>query len=303
MPAPFDVVILGGYCLDLIFTGLPALPRLGAEIVGGGFDLVPGGAFISAAAMRRLGLDVGWAADFGDDDLSRFVLARARAEDLDQSLFACHPGPQRNITVALSYPRDRAFVAYYDAPPAQPAAEQAARQAATRAFYLAHFHSPGAVFDAVLARAQAGAAKLIMDGNSSDRDPRIVQAGPRRVLSHLDLFLPNAAEARSLTGRDDLNEAMRALADLCPLVVVKDGANGAYACDGREVLHQPALAVTPVDTTGAGDCFSAGFVRAWLDGRPLAECLRWGNIVGGLSTLALGGAERVVTLDEVRQWL
>jgi sugar/nucleoside kinase (ribokinase family) len=96
---------------------------------------------------------------------------------------------------------------------------------------------------------------------------------------------------------------MRILADVCPLVVVKDGSNGAYACDGSGIIHVPALPVQPVDTTGAGDCFSAGFVKAWLDGLPLDDCLRWGNAVGGLSTLAPGGAGRVVTAEEVRPWL
>jgi sugar/nucleoside kinase (ribokinase family) len=303
MPNPLDVVVVGGYCLDLIFTGLTEFPRLGAEIVGGGFDLVAGGAFNSAAAMHRLGLRVGWAADFGADDLSAYVLARARAEDLDETFFAFHPGPLRHITVALSYPQDRAFVAYYDPPPGAPASARAIAQAPARAIYLAHFHAPGPALEAALARAQRDGIQLIMDGNASNQNPRLWQAGPQRALPHLSVFLPNSAEARQLTGHDDLQAAIRALAELCPVVVVKDGAAGAYACAGGEIFHQPALAVAPVDTTGAGDCFSAGFVKAWLDGLSLAECLRWGNVVGGLSTLAVGGAGRVVTADEVRQWL
>jgi sugar/nucleoside kinase (ribokinase family) len=61
--------------------------------------------------------------------------------------------------------------------------------------------------------------------------------------------------------------------------------------------------VVLVDTTGAGDCFNAGFIKAWLDQRPLEECLKWGNIVGGLSTLALGGTGQVTTVKEVEEWL
>ncbi len=69
------------------------------------------------------------------------------------------------------------------------------------------------------------------------------------------------------------------------------------------MLHEPAIQVTPVDTTGAGDCFNAGFIKAWLDGKPLAECLRWGNVVGGLSTTAHGGTGRLVTAAQVEEWL
>ncbi len=303
MPAPFDVVVLGGYCLDLIFTGLPGFPQLGAEVVSAGFHLAPGGAFISVAAMRRLALHVGWAADFGDDDFSRFVLARAQAEGLDPALFLSHPGPLRNITVALSYPHDRAFVGYYDPEPAAPAAVAAAREAATRVLYLAHFHRDGPVLEAALERASTQGLSLLMDGNTSDHSLRLDQPGARRALASLKAFLPNATEARRLTDQANLTEALRVLADACPLVVVKDGASGAYACDGGRIIHEPAIRVQPVDTTGAGDCFSAGFVKAWLDGLPLDQCLRWGNVVGGLSTLAPGGAGRVVSADEVREWL
>jgi sugar/nucleoside kinase (ribokinase family) len=81
--------------------------------------------------------------------------------------------------------------------------------------------------------------------------------------------------------------------------VIKDGAGGAYGLEAGEVVYSPALPVIPLDTTGAGDTFNAGFLAARLDGRPLAECLQWGNIVGGLSTLGRGGTGHVVTRDEV----
>ena len=61
--------------------------------------------------------------------------------------------------------------------------------------------------------------------------------------------------------------------------------------------------VEPLDTTGAGDCFNAGFVKAWLDDLLLEQCLRWGNVVGGLLTLAHGGTGKIVTPEEVERWL
>ena len=104
-----------------------------------------------------------------------------------------------------------------------------------------------------------------------------------------------------MTGKSDLDEAMAALAELRPLVIVKDGANGSYARAGSQTVHPPGIAVSSVDTTGAGDCFSAGFLKVWLEDRPLADCLRWGNVVGGLSTTALGGTGRSVTAADVER--
>ena len=160
----------------------------------------------------------------------------------------------------------------------------------------------GHLLDAGLLLVRAKRMKLIMDGNSGDA---VVLSNPavRKAVKSVDVFLPNAAEARRMAGCADTASAMRELAALCPVVVVKDGAAGAHAIADGQIYHEPAIPVTPVDTTGAGDCFNAGFIKAWLDGRPIPECLRWGNVVGGLSTTALGGTARAVSAEEVRRWL
>jgi len=297
MARQYDVIVAGDYFLDLIFSELPAFPELGREIVGRGFEMIPGGAYNSAVAMHRLGVKVGWAADFGDDDFSRFALDHAAAEGLDDALFVRHRRPMRRITVSLSYPANRAFVTYCDPEPAIPAAIKALPTISARALYLPGLYA-GPLFDAGLALLRAKRMKLIMDGNCPDAIS-LSDAAVRRAVRSADVFMPNADEVHRMTGEADLHVGLAALAALCPLVVVKDGGRGAYACRGRELLHAPAIAVAPIDTTGAGDCFDAGFVKAWLDDRPLAECLRWGVVVGGLSTLARGGAGRVTTSQEV----
>jgi len=279
---------------------LPRFPELGHEIVGSGFEMIPGGAFNSAVAMHRLGLKVGWAADFGDDDFSRFAVEHARAEGLDDALFVYHKRPLRRITVSVSYPEDRAFITYCDPEPSVPAAIKTLAAASARALYLPGLYH-GSLFNAGLMLVRAKRMKLIMDGNSA-ADETLANPSVRRAIQSVDVFLPNAREARRLTGRDDLEEATRLLADLCPLVVIKDGANGAYACTDGHMTHAPAIPITPLDTTGAGDCFNAGFVTAWLDNQPIEDCLRWGNIVGGLSTLAHGGTGKTVTRQEIEQW-
>jgi sugar/nucleoside kinase (ribokinase family) len=297
----YDILLIGDYFADLVFSGLSRLPELGREAVGTGFDMVTGGTCNTAVAMHRLGLKVGWAADFGDDEFSRFALARMRAEGLDDTLFVRHQRPIRNITVSVSFPEDRAFITFCDPRPQVPAAIKALATASARAACIAGLYY-GSFFAVGLAAIRLKRMKLIMDGNSSGEET-LADRAVKRAVQSVDLFLPNALEARRMTAKDDLAAAIRALGKLCPLVVVKDGPRGAYACADGEIVHAPAISVTPVDTTGAGDCFNAGFIKAWLDGRPLVECLRWGNIVGGLSTLARGGTGRVVTVADVERYL
>jgi len=123
------------------------------------------------------------------------------------------------------------------------------------------------------------------------------------------VFLPNAAEARRIAGVDDVEAAALALArtgaagrsDGGPTVVVKLGADGALAAraDGT-VLRVPAMPIDPVDTTGAGDSFDAGFLRAWLDGAEIRDCLELGAVCGAMSTRAAGGVDAQPTLAEAR---
>ena len=293
----YDVLVVGDYTIDLIFAGLPGLPESGREVTGNQFAQLPGESYTSAVAMHRLGLRVGWAADFGDDDLSALALRYVRAEGLDEALFVHHKRPYRRVSVAASLPDDRAFITYYDPVPAQPAALKALVTARARALYVPGYYS-GALFNAGRWLVRAKRMQLIMDGNMT-ADLTLESPGVRRTLAQVDVFLPNAREARQLTGQTDLEQAARQLAALGPLVVVKNGAVGAFACQADRLWHAPALPITPVDTTGAGDCFSAGFVKARLMGRPVGECLQWANIVGGLSTLGLGGTGQRVTAEDV----
>jgi sugar/nucleoside kinase (ribokinase family) len=91
--------------------------------------------------------------------------------------------------------------------------------------------------------------------------------GADRWLADTDgatLLLPNAAEARLLTGCGDPSDAARALASRYPIVTVKLGADGALWASGDVLVHRPARPTTVVDTTGAGDAFAAGLLAAWL---------------------------------------
>ncbi len=301
MAERWDVLVVGDYCLDLIFTGMPGFLELGAEVVASRFAMTPGGAYIAAVAMHRLGLKVAWAADFGNDDFSRFVQIKAREDGLEDRFFVRHDRPLRYLTVAASYPEDRAFLGYYDPSPSIPAGFKALSRVRARALYVPGFYC-GPLLDLGLPVVRARGMKIVMDGNSPETIT-LETRGARRAARSVDLLLVNAREARRLTGERDLENAGRRLAALARLLVVKDGANGAYGWAEGHLLHEPAIPVEPVDTTGAGDSFNAGFLRAWLDARPLRECLRWGNIVGGLSTLALGGTGQVTTPADVEKHL
>ncbi|WP_346619074.1 PfkB family carbohydrate kinase [Blastococcus montanus] len=79
------------------------------------------------------------------------------------------------------------------------------------------------------------------------------------------MVLPNADEARLLTGCADPTDAARALAGRHAAVAVTLGPDGALWAAGERLVHRPARPAAVVDTTGAGDAFTAGLLAVWLD--------------------------------------
>lgn len=294
-----DVVLAGVYFCDLIFTGLPRMPDLGHEIFGSGFDMLPGGTFNIAIAMHRLGLKVGWQCDFGNDFFSRFVLDTAREAGLDDRFFRVRDEPLRNLTVSLSFAEDRAFVTYTDMFRPSAIAELVSLNNPRCVVLPVFYHEDDLL--ALNEQVHAKGGQIFMD--CAQVDVTLDSPGVVDALRAVDIFAPNEVEALQLTGASTPAEALAMLAELTPLVVLKQGPRGATVRQGQQEVHVPALAgLETVDTTGAGDCFNAGFLRGYLNGEPLERCLQLGNIVGGLSTTARG-TQHAPTYDEAARYL
>lgn len=296
-----DILIPGHYFCDLIFTGIPDFPALGQELYTKHLNIVPGGCLNTITALRRLQTDVGWLGVLGTDMFSRFISDWVAREDIRQEWLLNAGEPFQRVTVALSYPDDRAFVTYVDQPPSL--LTQVLHAIHTGA--CAHLHFTNLTLDPllpeVLLACRAAGITVSMDCQHRPytlKTPLLVD-----VLGRLDMFMPNAKEAQSLTGTGSVNEAARVLREFTPLVVIKDGANGAHVWQNDTYIYAPALALTPVDTTGAGDVFNAGFLAAWRAGHDLDMCMKWGNIAGGLSTLGYGGAAPSPTLETLQTFL
>ena len=284
MSERLEVLLTASYCLDIIFTDLPEFPRLGCEVFSQGMDIAPGGAFNAALALHRLNIRTGWVGDFGDDFASRFVLDAVREAGIDESLFHMHHEARRFVTVALSYPQDRAFVSYVDRYEKLLPIPEIERYR-PQWLFLPHLYSSPQALEGLRTAHDAGCS-VLMDCQSTSLSldsPDVVDA-----LRRVDVFAPNQAEALQLTGAHHLDDALSQLAELVPLVIVKQGANGATARRRDVTVHSPAFPVIAVDTTAAGDCFNAGFLYGTLHGMPLATCLTCANICGGLSTTMRG---------------
>lgn len=280
------VLVVGDYYVDLVFAGLPRWPQPGEEIFATQALTLPGGAFTQARALHRLGVSAPWAAELGNDAYSRIVLDAAAAEGLDTSAYLVHDRPVRNVSVAASHAGERGFISFKEPLRPRAVAEVIADQHPTVVLLIELLS--GQRLTELASAARGVGAQLVMD--PQHLEVTLADDDIRAALGAVNVFMPNAAEARQLTGHSDLDEAVDQLTALTPTVVVKNGAEGAVAASGAVRVHAAAPAVSAVDTIGAGDCFDAGFVAGFVNGIDLGASLRLAVLCGSLSTLDYGGS-------------
>ena len=118
---------------------------------------------------------------------------------------------------------------------------------------------------------------------------------------YVDVVFANEHEARAFTGLEPV-EALDVLGKLCSIAVVKVGAQGTYIRKGTEMMHVPASDVKhPIDTTGAGDYFAAGFLYGLTCGLSLDKCARIGSLLAGHVIQIVGTTLTPNRWEKIRQ--
>jgi ribokinase len=145
----------------------------------------------------------------------------------------------------------------------------------------AHLHLTGytLVRDGSRPAGRAAIARARERGMSVSVDPSsaaLLSPAFMDELAGVRLLMPNAEEAAVLSGEDDAERAALVLARRISEIVVTLGSAGALWTDGQRVIQASAESAAPLDTTGAGDAFAAGFLVARLSGAGPEEALRAG---------------------------
>ena len=121
--------------------------------------------------------------------------------------------------------------------------------------------------------------------------------GPRfyeDVYPLIDFMVPSWDEASYVTGLSHEEEmADYFLERGVGNVIIKLGKDGSFFKNAKERFYTDPYVVKPVDTTGCGDNFTAGFIHAYLKGQPLGDCMRFASAAGALNSLALGASSYI----------
>ena len=281
--ARIELLTVGEAFEDLIFVGLPHLPRPGEELKTGRFvATIGGGAVITAAAAARLGVRTAVISALSGDAVRGLERERVGVVNLRR------PAEAHAVTVSLSTGRDRSFVTFGGVndrlQPRLPAA-LAGRHAAHVHFAFAPEHC----------RRWAGIVdRLRRRGVTTSWDfgwhpPLRGRDGFPRLVSSVDYVFVNEPESRLYARERSAARTAAFWRRHTRATIIRLGKRGSrWLSDGVDVSAS-APRVRAVDTTGAGDAFNGGFLFGVLGGSPPRECLRIGNFVGARSTLAPGG--------------
>ena len=274
------------------------IPGAGETVLGGDLHRVPGGKGANqAVAAARLGRSVAMVGRVGDDENGEMLRAALEHDGVDTTHLVTTPRVPTGVAlIAVGVDGDNSIVVSPGAnihlgPDDLVLATDLISQASC---VLLQLEIPLA---AVAAGVQAAEGTVILNPA-----PAPDGALPAALSSRVDVLVPNQTELASLAGYDGSVDVEMAaeLARTLPVasVVVTLGAAGALVV-GPDAVHVAAPAVTPVDTTGAGDSFCAALADGIVAGRSLLEATRWAVRVGAATTLRSGAQPSLPTAAEV----
>ena len=294
----FDVVMQGTVYLDIVLTGLSALPSAGTEIPAEGMGSCPGGIANLAIAASRLGLRTSLASSFGDDLYGDFLVRTLEEEGIDLSLSRRISQWHSPVTVSLAMARDRAMITHSHPSPVTD--DQLIPRMPSTAAGVVHL---GQDVPAWIPAAREHGTLLFGDVGWDATEQW--STNTIEQLTQLHAFLPNSAEAMAYTRTDDPRAALMQLADAVPVVVITCGGQGAIGVDSTtgEEEWVPSLPVNAVDATGAGDVFAAAFVVGTLRGWPLRTRMAFSNLCAALSVQQMGGSLAAPGWGDLSDWL
>lgn len=305
-----SVLCVGILVADVLVPRLERLPAAGELLATDDFLIQPGGcAANTAIALGRLGVPAAVCGCVGEDLLGPFVEHELRSRGIDTSGVRRVAGyPTSKSVIVPVVGEDRRFIHTFGANAVLTAADigQAALEAARVVYVGGYLVLPSLREDELAARlgeARARGTRVVLDV-AVPSGSRLPPDAARALLPLADYVVPNADEARALTGESEPSrQAEQLLERGARVVVVKLGERGAYVRTAEEAFEVPAPPVDVVEPSGAGDAFAAGLVLGILEGWDLERSVRFASVLGGSACTALGCWGGVFTRSQAEAFL
>jgi ribokinase len=299
------IVVVGSYATGLTLK-VKRLPSPGETVLAAGYRVDYGGKGSNqAVGCARLGAEVRLLARIGGDDFGKMALRLYREEGIDRAFVretGGHPTGVGFILVEAGTGNNSIAI--------DPGANELLSSGDV-AECGAAFHNAGVVLTQLeipVAAAEAGLARGRTEGAITILNPAPVRPLPESVFRLVDVLTPNQTEAKVLAGRNPEQ-------DIAPEEIARDlmragvknvvmtlGDNGALIATARSTKRVPAISVSAVDTTGAGDAFNAGLATALAAGESLQSAVEFAVIAGGLAVTKEGAIPSLPKGNDILQF-
>lgn len=307
---PFRVVCLGNVLVDILVKPVNSMPPVGGLLSVDRVEMALGGcASNTAVALSRLGVPTSLWGKLGRDFFSDFALKELKRAGVETSGVALDPKADTSATVVLiNHKAQRSFLHSV-------AANDHIYIEELKLSRLARFHHlhiggyflfpalDGWPMADILKQAQRKGLTTSLD-TAWDLKGRWMKA-LKPCLPYLDYFMPSEREVKMLLGFTHPAKAARAFLKLgARAIIIKRGEKGSYFLNREGVeIKIGAYRAKVVDTTGAGDCFCAGFIKGLSMGWDLKKSLQLGNAAGACAVEELGATAGIHFFKQVSKFL
>lgn len=231
--------------------------------------------------LGQLGVETGFIGKIGNDDLGKFFENDMKSAGISTSLIVGNDATGTALAF-ITPDSERTFAVYLGA-----AIELSAQDLSSSIFKgydLLHIEGylvqNQTLIETAVKLAKESGLKVSLDMASYN----VVEANReflhRIIKEYVDIVFANEEEAKSFTGKCP-EESLGILAQMVDIAVVKIGSKGSLIQKGNDVYKVGVIKVNPIDTTGAGDLYAAGFIFGLSKNLPLSTCGELGALLSG----------------------
>ncbi len=297
-----NIIVVGSLNMDLVVQA-SRLPLGGETIMGTAFHEIPGGKGANqAVAMARLGASVKMIGKIGKDGFGTSLLSTLKVDGVDTTAVESVEGQSTGVALITLQESGENSIIVVPGANGEVTPEDILRNEAVireAGIVVAQLEVPIETVAEALKTAKDGGAFTILN-------PAPAQSLSQEILSHVDLLTPNETELALIsempvTDMLSIRKAAQALIDqgVKALVVTLGSEGSLYLNNKGESLYQKAFVVKAIDTTAAGDSFTAGLAVCINQGMAMSEALEFASKVGALTVQTLGAQSSLPTRDAV----
>ena len=299
------ILVIGSINMDLVVRS-PHMPAPGETVLGDGFATAPGGKGANqAVAVARQGARCVFLGRVGEDAFGRALLEGMRREGIECDNVIVTPDAPTGVAMIIVDARGENSIvvasgANYRVTPDDVFEREALFEEAD--LVLLQLELPLPTVQAAKKLAQRHGARVVLD-------PAPAPPTMPDELCNVDVITPNVSEAEMITGQraneadDRVNKLIASdlIARGAKAAVLKLGSRGSLVVTAEgEIASVPPFKVDIVDTTAAGDAFTAALAVNFARGMSLAKAAHLANAAGALACTRFGAQPSMPTAEDIR---